>query len=218
MYLLNKKIQLKVLNLTYKNKLSHLSSTLPAVNILDNIYKKNRNAKVVLSNGHAGLAQYCILEEYSNSDAQKLLDKHGIHPCRDLENNIICSTGSLGLGITVAVGIALGSEDEIHCIISDGECSEGSVWEALKFISDKPVNNLKIHIQSNGYGAYTKINSHKLYNRVKSFLPESIWYETNTKFLNSEDPLLYHYKPLDEIDYKNMENYINEGNIKTFII
>ena len=61
----------------------------------------------MLSSGHAGLALYVVLEHFYGIDAEHLLKTHGIHPERDLENFIDVSTGSLGLGITIATGIAL---------------------------------------------------------------------------------------------------------------
>ena len=64
----------------------------------------------ILSSGHAALALYVCLEKYKNIDAEFLFEKHGGHPHLDEDNGIYCSTGSLGLGITVAVGRALANE------------------------------------------------------------------------------------------------------------
>ena len=106
--------------------------------IIDEIYKsKNEEDIFILSSGHAALALYVILEKYEGKDAEELFLKHGGHPHRDEENGIYCSTGSLGLGITVAVGRALADKNrKVHVLISDGESAEGSVWEALRFIKE----------------------------------------------------------------------------------
>jgi transketolase len=214
--LVSKNLQLRTLDITHKKKLSHLSSTLPAVNILDYIYsKKLPQDKVVVSNGHCGLALYCVLEKFYNKDAEALLEKHGIHPNRDLSDEIFCSTGSLGLGLPIAVGLALGADYNVHCTISDGESCEGSIWESLRFVEDNKISNLKIHVQVNGYGAYSEFNSKKLHKRMKSFCSSVIWHETDTNFFNDVDPYKYHYKSLDDHDYNELRKKINEGNIKT---
>lgn len=214
--LISKDIQARILDITYQKKLSHLSSTLPAANILDFIYSTKKSEDlVVVSNGHCGLALYCVLEKYKNINAENLLEKHGIHPSRDLENDIICSTGSLGLGLPIAVGLALGTPNIVHCIISDGESCEGSIWEALRFIEDNNVSNIKVHIQVNGHGAYSDFDTKKLYCRIKAFSSSVIWHETNTNFFNDDDQYKYHYKCLDEHEYTQLRRKINEGYIKT---
>ena len=91
------KLQRRIIDVTYQEKVSHLSSTLSAAPILEEIYNKREdNEVVILSNGHAGLALYCILEQRYGIDAVEMLHKHGIHPGKDLDNHLYCSTGSLG--------------------------------------------------------------------------------------------------------------------------
>ena len=215
--LTNKILQDRVLTLTYRYKLSHLSSTLPAANILSHIYStRKKDDQVVLSNGHAGLALYAVLEMFEGKDSELLLTKHGIHPNRDIKNGIYCSTGSLGLGLPIAVGLALKNPNTVHCIISDGEMSEGSIWESLKFIADTNITNIKVYAQVNGYGAYTSIDMDKLYTRAKAFYPDIIWCYTDTCFLGV-DPLKYHYQVLSEFEYETIRAQIHAGNIKTFV-
>ena len=56
------------------------------------------------------------------------------------------NTGSLGLGITVAVGRALANKNrKVHVLISDGESAEGSVWEALRFIKESNLSNIEVY-------------------------------------------------------------------------
>jgi len=149
------KLRKRILELAYKNKLSHIGSALSCVGILDEIYAERKpNDPVVLSCGHAGLALYCVLEKYDGQCAQELIDFCGVHPKRSERSGIWLSTGSLGQGITVAVGMALASpEKTVYCVISDGECAEGSVYEALLFISRNKVPNLKVYLNYNGYSA-----------------------------------------------------------------
>ena len=219
---INKWMQLRVLRLSYKYKLSHLSSTLPAVNIFENIYRQKKEGdKVVVSNGHSSLGLYSVIESYSlkkGIKAEALLLKNGIHPNRDLNDDIYCSTGSLGLGLPIAVGMALGSKNHVFCTISDGEMSEGSIWEALKFLGDNNVQNITVVVQLNGYGAYSQIDIQKLKNRALSFYDKIIFMYTDTKFLGTEDGLEYHYKVMDEELYNKMEKVIYESRIQTLIV
>ena len=106
---------------------------------------KNKEDIFILSSGHAALALYAVLEKYEGKNAEELFLKHGGHPHRDEENGIYCSTGSLGLGITVAVGRALANKNrKVHVLISDGESAEGSVWEALRFIQENNLTNIEV--------------------------------------------------------------------------
>ena len=140
-------IEQRIIDITYQEKLSHLSSCLSAWPIIHEIYNKKQDDEVfILSNGHAGLALYCELEARYGIDPVMLLHKHGIHPGKDLENKIWCSTGSLGSGLPIAVGHALADRTkQVYCMISDGEAAEGSVWESLRFIHTAGLRNLNVY-------------------------------------------------------------------------
>jgi transketolase len=114
------KLQKRIIDVTYQERQSHLSSCLSAAPILEEIYKKKRDNEVfVLSNGHAGLALYCLLEKLYGVDPVAMLHKHGIHPNRDLENHLYVSTGSLGLGLPIAIGHALAKPKQtVYCMIT----------------------------------------------------------------------------------------------------
>ena len=92
--------------------------------IINNIFANTLSDDIfILSNGHAAVALYVVLEKYYDVDAEDLLKEHGEHPKRD-DRFIHCSTGSLGQGITVAVGRAIAKPNrDVHCLISDGECN-----------------------------------------------------------------------------------------------
>jgi transketolase len=154
------KLRKRILELAYKNKLSHIGSALSCVGILDEIYEERKPTDpVVLSCGHAGLGLYVTLEKHEGQNAQELIDFCGVHPKRSAEKGMWLSTGSLGQGITVAVGMALASpEKTVYCVISDGECAEGSVYEALLFISRHKVQNLKIYLNYNGFSALGSVH------------------------------------------------------------
>ena len=196
----------RLIQITYDEKLSHLSSCLSALPIIWDIYNKKQDNEVfILSNGHAGLALYCILEEKYGTDPIMLLHKHGIHPGKDLKNNIYCSTGSLGSGLPIAVGHALSDKTKnVYCLISDGECAEGSIWESLAFIHKEKLTNLKVYVNINGMGAYDFIDVDYLINRLKIFMPNInliISSPINFKFANG---LMTHYCVMKESDYNSI--------------
>ena len=195
----------RILEIAYKHKLSHLGSYLSAVNIIDEIYEsKNPNDIFILSSGHAALALYVILEKYEGKNAEELFLKHGGHPHRDEENGIYCSTGSLGLGITVAVGRALADKNrKVHVLISDGESAEGSVWEALRFIQESNLTNIEVYVNVNGYAAYDKVDIKYLVDRLKVFLPSINIRYTNVNQYPFLRGLNAHYHVMSEEDYKS---------------
>ena len=193
----------RIIDVTYKEKVSHLSSTLSAAPILEEIYDKKAEDEVfILSNGHAGLALYCILEQRYGIDAVKMLHKHGIHPGKDLYNHLYCSTGSLGSGLPMAVGHALATPDKkVYCMISDGECAEGSIWESLAFITKHPVGNLEVYANINGMGAYDSIDIDYLVRRLQAFMPRiNIRISEPYKWSFAEN-LLTHYYVLTAENY-----------------
>ena len=84
----------RLIDITYQERLSHLSSTLSALPIIEEIYAQRKYDEVfILSNGHAGLALYVVLEKYYGVDPVEMVHKHGIHPNRDMPNHLFCSTG-----------------------------------------------------------------------------------------------------------------------------
>jgi len=198
------KILQRIIDITYNEKLSHLSSCLSAWPIIHEIYnKKHEDDVFILSNGHAGLALYCELEYRYGIDAVALLHKHGIHPSKDLKNKIWCSTGSLGCGLPIAIGHALADRSKnVWCMISDGEAAEGSIWESLRFIHTEQLKNIHVYANINGMTAYDHIDVNYLIKRLVTFLP--------TIHVRISDPpdfpfakgLLTHYYVLKSEDYQ----------------
>lgn len=171
-----KDLKQRILELSYNHKLSHIGSSLTAVNIIDAVYAvKNLDERFILSSGHAGLALYVVLEKYKHIDAQFLLTFSGVHPDRYNTmtkggSDIDCSTGSLGQGLPIAVGMALSDRNKrVFCLISDGECAEGSIWEALRIGYEQKLKNLIVLLNCNSWGAYGKIDGSDLYDRLKGF-------------------------------------------------
>jgi transketolase len=160
----------RILEISREKNLSHLGSCLSSVDLIDAVYKvKEKDEKFILSNGHAGVALYAILEKngfLKNADIKNL----NVHPDRNHALGIDASTGSLGQGLPIALGMAISNKNKnVYCMISDGECTEGSIWEALRIAADNGINNLKIMVNANGWSAYDPVNLNSLINRFKGF-------------------------------------------------
>jgi transketolase len=199
----DKTLEDRILEIAHRHKLSHLSSSLTAVGVIDKIYSIKKDEDIfILSCGHAALGLYVVLEKYNKINAEDLLIKHGTHPHRDEERGIYCSTGSLGMGITVAVGRALANKNrKVYVLISDGESAEGSVWESLRFIEESNVRNLEVFVNVNGYAAYDKVDTTYLTRRLKSFLPSINIELTNTDRFPFLKGLNGHYHIMTNEEY-----------------
>jgi len=163
-------VEERILELSHKYKLSHLSGCLTAAPIIEDIYKNKKSEDIfVLSCGHVAMALYAVIEKYEGLDAEKIFLHHGVHPSRCAECHIAVSTGSLGNGLPIALGIALATEHTVYCLISDGECAEGSIWEALSMRQKYNVKNLHVYVNCNGWGAYDPINRRNLTAKLKLF-------------------------------------------------
>lgn len=153
----------RILDISRRYGLSHIGSCLTAVDIIDEIYQlrnPDKDEPFVLSCGHCGLALYVILEKYWGANAEQLFEKYGTHPDRNTELDIHCSTGSLGHGLPIALGMALADRTKnVYCLISDGECFEGSVWESFNVMRRYNVTNLKVYLNYNGWSAYNNVET-----------------------------------------------------------
>lgn len=193
----------RILEISHRHKLSHLGSCLSCVKIIQDIYNKKADDDIfILSNGHAGLALYVVLESKYGFNAEELFVKHGVHPSRDEANKIYCSTGSLGSGISVAAGYALANRNRmVYCLISDGECAEGIVWETLAFKTKQKLDNLEVHVNANGWSAYDKVDVEWLESRLKSFCQDIIVHRTSSDVFHFLQGLDSHYYTMKEEDY-----------------
>ena len=204
----------RLLKLLFDHNEEHVGSCFSCVDIIDEIFaNKSENDIFILSNGHAAYALYSVLDKYyDHIDADELVLKHGGHPNRDEDNHIYASTGSLGMGIMIAVGRALADPNKtIHVMISDGESTEGSVWEALRYIEEMNVENIEVHVNANGYACYDEMNIDYLERRCKAFLPRIHFHRTTSQtfafsFLEGLDA---HYMKINEEQYNEALEVLN---------
>tara|TARA_B100000287_G_scaffold242834_1_gene228269 strand:- start:164 stop:781 length:618 start_codon:yes stop_codon:yes gene_type:complete len=198
-----KELYKRLLDICYERQLHHLGSYFSALQIIEEIYSQKKEDDIfILSNGHAVVALYVVLEKYYGLDAVELHEKYGDHPKRNELDKLHCSTGSLGMGVTVAVGRALANPNrDVYCLLSDGECAEGSVWEALRFAYENKVTNLKLYVNANGWAAYDAVDLDYLEKRIKAFHPDVNYIRTTVEHFGLKG-LHAHYTNLNEEQYK----------------
>lgn len=139
--------------------------------------------RFILSKGHAAIALYASLYLRGWISEDELNNFHndgsflGVHPEHKV-NGIDFSTGSLGMGLSFGAGAALAarlqnSSRRVFVLVSDGECNEGSLWEAVMFAAHHKLSNLIAIVDLNGQQAlgYTDkvLNLSPLANRWKAF-------------------------------------------------
>lgn len=194
-----KKLKLRILELSYKHDLSHIGSCLTALPIIYDIYQqKKEDEKFVLSAGHAHLAHLIVMEHYGQVNTEQMLSLYGIH-C-DTRAGCDVSTGSLGHGLPIALGMALADRTKnVYCLISDGECAEGSIYEALNVQASRQVFNLKVFVNANGYSAYSSLKTPQFPN---------LWKVVKTSI--DEFPFLQglegHYHVMTKQDYEHAKS------------
>ena len=205
--MINEILKKRILDISYKYKLSHIGSCLTAVDIIDEIYRtKKPYEKFILSSGHAGVALYCVIEKYEGIDAEKIWLHHGTHPDRCKDCQIYCSSGSLGHGIGIGVGMALSDRSKnIYVLLSDGECAEGAVWESIRVAQDQNLKNIKIYVNCNGWAAYKQVKFHQIITQYYGFPNVQIEYKTTNfdefPFLQGQDA---HYHILTKEEYEKI--------------
>mgnify|MGYP000735527275 CR=1 FL=1 len=160
-----KRIREQILYVSHVSGHGHIPTCFSVVEVLYAVYSVMKHNPAnplwegrdlfVLSKGHAALAYYCILAEFGYLNKEELVtfgsyqSRLGCHADRLKVPGVEVSTGSLGHGFPVAVGMALAqkilkSERRVFVLIGDGESNEGTVWESLMVASHNKLNNLTI--------------------------------------------------------------------------
>jgi transketolase len=164
----------KLIEVTTNVEKGHLGGSLSCIDILTALYfrvlRHNPNEfldssrdRFILSKGHASPAFYVILSlagyfpESELFTLAKINSRLQGHPdCKKLPG-VEISSGSLGQGLSVAIGMALGcsyknkNPQQVYCLLGDGECDEGQVWEAAMFAASYDLKNITAIIDRNKY-------------------------------------------------------------------
>lgn len=151
----------------------HIGSALSAADILAVLYSdvlkydtsnplSEGRDFFVLSKGHAYIGYYAVLAKagfFSNEDIKAQFMTDGgwlpVHPVKNLEKGIEFSGGSLGTGMPFAVGKAYALKlkeqaNKVYSLVGDGECDEGSIWEAFMSAANLGLDNLTVVVDKNG--------------------------------------------------------------------
>lgn len=166
------KIRKNIINMIYAANSGHPGGSLSAVEILSTIYftqmdinkdnlSSTKRDRFVLSKGHASPVLYATLcekgfiEESELATFRKIDSRLQGHPSMKLLSGLDMSTGSLGQGISAAVGMAISNkahneDHRIYTLLGDGECQEGQVWEAAMAAAHYKLDNLCAFLDNNG--------------------------------------------------------------------
>ena len=150
---------------------SHFGGSLSTVELLATLYNSvlkfdssnplwEDRDRFILSKGHACLGYYSVLCEkgYFAKEDLNLFEKNGSfllgHPVINKKKGIEFSNGSLGMGLSLGIGVAIAAKKnkknyKVFVLIGDGECNEGSVWEASMSASHFKLNNLTAILDKN---------------------------------------------------------------------
>ncbi|MDD7280899.1 transketolase [Floccifex sp.] len=166
-----KNIRKNILKQVYQAQSGHPGGSLGAADIITMLYfeEMNINAenldtinrdRFVLSKGHASPCLYAALAEKGFMPEEELLTFRAInsklqgHPNMNYVKGVDMSTGSLGQGVSCAVGMALANKLDkndyrVYALLGDGECQEGQVWEATMSAAHYKLDNLCIIVDAN---------------------------------------------------------------------
>ena len=177
-------VRMGVIEGVFNAKSGHPGGSLSIADILTYLYFEHMNVdpknpkdenrdRFVLSKGHTAPALYAVLAQkgfFSPAEIKNLRKPGAMlqgHPSMKLTPGVDMSTGSLGQGISTAVGMALGAKLDgkdyrVYTALGDGEIQEGQVWEAAMFAAAKGLDNLVAVIDNNGLqidGSVAEVNS-----------------------------------------------------------
>jgi transketolase len=176
-----------MLGMYKKANAGHIGASLSCMDILVYLFfsKMKKEDQFILSKGHAAAALYTVLAESGRMPAAQLESFYSdgtylaAHPpCGGKIQGIPFGTGSLGHGLSLAAGIALSTrfikqKYGVFCVLSDGDCNEGSTWEAALFAAHHRLDNLTVIIDRNGlqgFGASDEVlNLNPLKKKWESF-------------------------------------------------
>lgn len=179
--LLSEDIRKKTIRLSCRTGAGHLAPSLSTVEILTVLFRDflhynpsnphdDARDRFILSKGHGAYAYYVILNELGFLPDNELkyfyTDQASITGClsRNKDYMIEASTGSLGHGLPIAVGMALAfklqkKQNRVVCLVGDGEMQEGSNFEALQFAYRFKLDNLLLIVDANSLQAMDRVEN-----------------------------------------------------------
>ena len=183
---LAEKARARLLQMHYESKVGHIGGNLSALDAMLHLHTQvlTDDDIFVLSKGHSAGALYISLWATGEitDDELKSFHKDGTrlagHPVARSHKGVRFATGSLGHGLGLASGVALGKKlrrepGRAFCLLSDGECQEGSTWEAMLFARHHALSNLVMLVDANGlqgFGSTSEIASlEPLDNKIRGF-------------------------------------------------
>jgi transketolase len=190
-----KKIRISILHMLTQAGSGHTGGSLSAVDIAVAVYFSKMNFKAddpawkerdrfILSKGHAAPLLYAIMAEAGYFPRETIDTLRKVesplqgHPCCKVLPGVEVSTGSLGQGLSVANGMALGirldnNPARVYCIMGDGEIQEGQIWEAAMTAAHYKIDNLCAFVDNNGLqidGPVEKVmNINPIYEKWEAF-------------------------------------------------
>jgi transketolase len=184
------RLRLRLLQMHYESRVGHIGGNLSALDVLIALYHfvLQRDDYFVLSKGHAAGALYValwsigVLQDEDLKQFHKECTRFPGHPPAFGIPEITFATGSLGHGLGLAAGLALGKKlkresGRVFCFTSDGEWNEGSCWESLIFLLHHKLDNLKVIVDCNGlqgFGMTREVaNLEPLSHRLSAFGAET---------------------------------------------
>ena len=180
----------RIIDLVYLGKSGHPGGSLSVIDILTAIYELDvdlnaeERSKVVLSKGHTVPALYAVLnskgvvKDEEMSTFRKINSRLQGHPFTGTIPEVDATTGLLGQGLSIAVGMAIakknkGDSHHVYAIVGDGEMQEGQIWESMLQAAHYKLNNLILLIDYNKLSSYRNVNEsinlEPLADKVKAF-------------------------------------------------
>lgn len=180
----------RIIDLVYLGQSGHPGGSLSIIDMLTAIYELDvdlnaeKRSKVVLSKGHTVPALYAVLnskgvvKDEEMSTFRKINSRLQGHPFTGTIPEVDATTGLLGQGLSIAVGMAIakkntGDNHHVYAIVGDGEMQEGQIWESLLQAAHYKLNNLILVIDYNKLSSFRNVNEsinlESLADKVKAF-------------------------------------------------
>ena len=178
----------RIIDMVYLAQTGHVGGSLSIIDMLTAIYEidvnftSEKRSKIVLSKGHTTPALYAVLnskgiiKDEEMSSFRKINSRLQGHPYTGTIKEVDATTGLLGQGLSIAVGMAiakLNDNNNVYAIVGDGEMQEGQIWESLLQAAHYKLDNLILIIDYNKLSSYNDVNEsmnlEPLVTKIKAF-------------------------------------------------